>query len=196
MNAKDILLATCLALLPLGLLRAGTTLRRRADWERRLTDAHATLFARVGEAVLQLARNAAPAVRGPRRAQHVGACLAALLFIAILVAPPVLAERLDLAEAGRDAGLALTLGTIVWSALTEMPGVVERRPHLSPTPEPLPTLVLVLVVLVLDVGVTMLALSGALEGAAASTFALGASFVAAADIVSAAVGLVAAACSR
>ena len=74
--------------------------------------------------------------------------------------------------------MLFTLGTIVWSTVIEVPGQRPRVPRL------------ILIVLALDLMAIALAVSGVIQGAAASAFLSELATIAAAHLVSALLSLV------
>jgi hypothetical protein len=194
MTLADLLGLIALAALAAFVLTAARSLSAMRDWQRRLGDSHATVYVRLGELLLWLARHVGGAARHKgRRAVHLRRALLALWLLAITAGTPLVTLVLASDPGLAGHGLALGGGIFGWTVLVESPAAVERVQRLSNPVDPLPALVRVFVITVLDVAICCLALSGAIGGEPLASMFAGAAFVAAADLASTLVGVAAAA---
>jgi hypothetical protein len=137
------------------------------------------------------------AIAGPgQRYRHLARSLLAAGLLAVVALTPVLAlSRLANPDYTRH-GLAIGIGGMVWSAVVESPGMADRIRPLAADIDFTPPVVFAVIVLIADVAICCLALSGVIEDEPAHSICIGASMIAAADIVSIAIGIVAAAIPR
>jgi hypothetical protein len=172
-------------------------LRRAPDWQERLWRSHATVYARLWDLAFWSMHHLHRAISSPgQRCRHLERSLLAAGLLAMVALTPVLAlSRLANPDFTRH-GLAIGIGGLVWSAVVESPGMADRIRPLAADIDFTPPVVFAVIVLIADVSVCCLALSGVIEGEPAHSICIGASLVAAADIVSIGIGVVAAAVPR
>ena len=178
-------------------LESARRLRAMPDWQKRLADSHAPVYVRLGEHLFWLVRHLLRALfRRERRLQHLQRALLALAFLSITALTPILTIARGVDPDFAKHGLAIGVGALVWTIVVESPAVSDRIRRLSARVDLFPVLVHVLIVSVLDAAISCLALSGRIEGEPLASACVGAAFVAAADIVSTAVGVAAATLPR
>lgn len=131
-----------------------------------------------------------------QRCHHLARALLAASLLATLALTPVLAfSQLAKPDSARHA-LAIGVGGLIWAAVVESPEMAERIGKFESGIDFIPSVVFAVIVWIADVAVCCLALGAAIQGEPAASVCVGASFVAAADVVSMMIGVVAAAFPR
>lgn len=194
MTLADLPWMAALFMLAMFAIVTGHRLRAMPDWQKRLGDSHATVYVRLAELLFWLGRHIGGVVgHAGQRMQHARRALLALWLLTMTAGTPLLALLLadDPGSGGR--GRAIGLGAFGWAILVESSAAVERAQRFSKQVDPLPTLVRMVVISILDIAICWLVLSGVISGEPITSIFAGASFVAAADLVSTLVGVAAAA---
>jgi hypothetical protein len=183
-----------LAALALFALETARRLSAMADWQQRLGDSHATVYVRLGELLFWLACHVGGVVsHAGQRMQHAQRALLALWLLAMTAGTPLLTLVLANKPDFVGQGFAVGCGVFGWTILVESSAAYDRVQRVSRRVDLLPTLVRIVVISILDIAICWLALSGVIGGEPIASIFAGASFVAAADLVSTLVGVAAAA---
>jgi hypothetical protein len=164
--------------LGLGLMAAGLCLAdayaelSRGDVERRLAEVYNNPFAHLAALLFELFHHLGGLARRQDPSRHGEGAAAAVGSLLILVMTPILTAGVAEPSQLAQRGVSLTIATIVWSVVIEVPGQRPRMPHL------------ILIVLALDITVMAVALSGVIQGAEASAFISELAAIGAAHVVS------------
>ncbi|MFZ1153508.1 MAG: hypothetical protein WAN93_01245 [Solirubrobacteraceae bacterium] len=197
MSVYDLPWIAGFALLLIACVSVACALRRAPDWQDRLKRSHATVYERLWELAFWLLRHLRDTLSsaGQRRRHLTRALLAAGLLGALALTPVLALLEMAKPDFVRH-GLAIGIGGLIWTTVVESPGMAERIRKFESEIDFIPSVVFALIVLIADIALCCLALGGVIQGQPASSVCVGASFVAAADIVSMMIGVMAAAFPR
>lgn len=193
MTVRDLLLLVACATFAGALLQVARRLAVRGDIGSRLRAAYATLVPRIAALLLNLPAHLRGSVAGDERQLHRVEAARTIASILILAVPPVLAAHWTAQPELARHGVSVALGGTVWAIVTEIPGAAQAAPAQRSHPPRLPLWAVALIVLAMDVVVILLAISHSTQGRTITALCSGAALVALADLVSALLGLHAAA---
>ena len=180
-----------LALLVGSFLRAAYKLQRRVNPGRHLARAYASPYGRIVDGFYWTARHLRQATRTPNRAASLQAAWGSFWIGALTAAVPIAAVVAAETPSLDKHGLALGVGAVVWSCVVEVAGMSERIERLArATVISVPVAFSISAVAVLNVIVVIIAAVPLVSGEAGKTAAIGAAFIAMADLMSALWGLI------